>query len=51
MPSDLTPPLVKTETERQFDEQRRRVGIVVGPLAFLLVLAWPLAGPPQWAPA
>lgn len=41
MPSDLTPPLVKTETERQFDEQRRRVGIVVGPLAFLLVLAWP----------
>ena len=32
---------VKTETERQFDEQRRRVGIVVGPLAFLLVLAWP----------
>lgn len=41
MSSDPTPPPAKTETERQFDEKRRRIGIVLGPLAFLLVLAWP----------
>ena len=35
----LTP--VKTEAELRFDESRRKVGIVAGPLMFLLVLAWP----------
>ena len=35
----LTP--AKTEGELQFDESRRKVGIVAGPLMFLLVLAWP----------
>ena len=34
-----TPP--KTEAELRFDESRRKVGIVAGPLMFLLVLAWP----------
>ena len=32
---------VKTEAELRFDEARRKVGIVAGPLMFLLVLAWP----------
>ena len=33
----------RTETEIRFDEQRRRVGIVLGPLCFLAVLAWPFS--------
>jgi len=45
MSSDLTPTEVptpvKTEAELRFDESRRKVGIVAGPLMFLLVLAWP----------
>ncbi|MEE2636032.1 MAG: DASS family sodium-coupled anion symporter [Acidobacteriota bacterium] len=32
----------KTSAEIQFDERRRKIGIAVGPLLFLLVLAWPL---------
>ena len=31
----------KAESELRFDETRRKVGLVVGPLMFLLVLAWP----------
>ena len=31
----------KTQTEIEFDEKRRRIGLVVGPLVFLLTLAWP----------
>ena len=45
MPSDVAPITiptpVKTEAELRFDESRRKVGIVAGPLMFLLVLAWP----------
>ena len=41
MSSAAIPPLAKTEAEIRFDEARRKVGIVVGPLVFLLVLAWP----------
>ena len=41
MPADPALPTGKTEAEIRFDETRRKVGIVVGPLAFLLVLAWP----------
>jgi len=41
MSSDAPPLLAKTEAEIQFDETRRKVGIVAGPLLFLLVLAWP----------
>ena len=33
----------KTDVESRFDEARRKVGIVVGPLVFLLVLAWPFS--------
>jgi sodium-dependent dicarboxylate transporter 2/3/5 len=33
----------KTDVEIRFDEARRKVGIVVGPLVFLLVLAWPFS--------
>ncbi len=40
MSIDLTTP-AKTDAETRFDEARRRVGIVAGPLVFLLVLAWP----------
>ena len=43
MSTDLTPSPTKTDAEIRFDEVRRRVGIVVGPLVFLLVLAWPFA--------
>ena len=42
MPADLTPTPTKTDAELRFDEVRRKVGIVAGPLLFLLVLAWPL---------
>ena len=31
----------KTDAEIRFDEARRKVGVVAGPLVFLLVLAWP----------
>ena len=41
MPVDPTPPLTKTDAELRFDEVRRKVGLVAGPLLFLLVLAWP----------
>jgi sodium-dependent dicarboxylate transporter 2/3/5 len=42
MSSDPTPsPTTRTQSEIQFDETRRKVGIVAGPLVFLLVLAWP----------
>jgi sodium-dependent dicarboxylate transporter 2/3/5 len=34
---------VKTEAELRFDESRRKIGIVVGPLVFFLVLAWPFS--------
>ena len=34
---------VKTEAELRFDETRRKIGIVVGPLVFFLVLAWPFS--------
>ncbi len=43
MSTDLTPPPTKTDAEIRFDEARRRVGIVAGPLVFVLVLAWPFA--------
>jgi sodium-dependent dicarboxylate transporter 2/3/5 len=36
-----SPTPAKTEAELRFDESRRKVGIVAGPLLFLLVLAWP----------
>ena len=38
-PSDHRP--AKSAAEAAFDEKRRKIGLVVGPLAFLLVLAWP----------
>ena len=41
MSVDRTPLTTKTDAELRFDEMRRKVGIVVGPLVFLLVLAWP----------
>ena len=41
MPEDAVPPLTKTQAEIRFDEARRKVGIVAGPLLFLLMLAWP----------
>lgn len=41
MPVDPTPPPTKTDAELRFDEVRRKVGLVAGPLLFLLVLAWP----------
>ncbi len=41
MSADPTPPPTKTEAEIQFDEMRRKVGIVAGPLVFLIVLTWP----------
>ena len=43
MPADQPPPPTKTDAELRFDESRRKVGIVAGPLVFLLVLAWPFA--------
>ena len=43
MSTDPTPPPTKTDAEIRFDEARRMVGIVAGPLVFLLVLAWPFA--------
>ena len=43
MPADPTPPPTKTDAEIRFDEMRRKVGLVAGPLVFLLVLAWPFA--------
>ena len=46
MPADPPPPPpppTKTDAELRFDEARRKVGIVAGPLVFLLVLAWPFA--------
>ena len=41
MSADPTLPPTKTEAEIQFDEMRRKVGIVAGPLVFLIVLMWP----------
>jgi len=41
MPADPTPLPTKTDAEMRFDEARRTVGIVAGPLMFLLLLAWP----------
>jgi len=41
MSEDPRPSPTKTEAEIRFDETRRKVGIVAGPLVFLLVLAWP----------
>ena len=43
MSTDAAPPPkpTKTEAELRFDESRRKVGIVAGPLLFLLVWAWP----------
>ena len=41
MPVDPTPPPTKTDAELRFDEVRRKVGLVAGPLLFLIVLAWP----------
>ena len=41
MSADPTPPPTKTEAEIRFDEMRRKVGIVAGPLVFLIVLTWP----------
>ena len=41
MSEDPMPSPTKTEAEIRFDETRRKVGIVAGPLVFLLVLAWP----------
>ncbi|MEO2196257.1 MAG: DASS family sodium-coupled anion symporter [bacterium] len=43
MSTDPAPPPrpTKTGAELRFDESRRKVGIVVGPLLFLLVWAWP----------
>ena len=42
MSIDGAPP-ARTDAETRFDDARRRVGIVAGPLVFLLVLAWPFA--------
>ena len=42
VPEQLPTPM-KTEAEIRFDESRRKIGIVVGPLVFLLVLAWPFS--------
>ena len=39
-PDPLLSP-TKSQAELRFDEQRRKIGIVAGPLLFLLVLAWP----------
>ena len=41
MSTGLPPTPTKTDAENRFDEARRIVGIVAGPLVFLLVLAWP----------
>ena len=42
MSTDPAPtPTKKTDAEIRFDEVRRKVGLVAGPLAFLLVLWWP----------
>ena len=43
MSTDPAPPptTTKTDAEIRFDEVRRKVGLVAGPLVFLLVLAWP----------
>ncbi len=38
MSPGLTPTPTKTEAELRFDETRRKVGLVAGPLMFLLVL-------------
>ena len=40
-PSDPAPIRTKTDAEIHFDEMRRKVGTIAGPLLFLLVLAWP----------
>ena len=41
-PDPAPPPTpTKTDAEIRFDEVRRKVGLVAGPLVFLLVLAWP----------
>ena len=41
MPVAPTPPLPTPDAALRFDEVRRKVGLVAGPLLFLLVLAWP----------
>ena len=41
MSTNPVPTPTKTDAEIQFDELRRKIGIVAGPLVFLLVLAWP----------
>ena len=43
MSTDTRPESGRTEAEIRFDEVRRRVGLVAGPLVFLLVLAWPFS--------
>ena len=43
MSTDTRPASGRTEAEIRFDEVRRRVGLVAGPLVFLLVLAWPFS--------
>ena len=41
MSTDLTSPPTKTDAEIRFDETRRTVGLVAGPLVFVLVWLWP----------
>lgn len=43
MSDEPIPSPQKTQAELQFDERRRKVGIVLGPVAFLLVLAFPFS--------
>ena len=41
MSTNPVPTRTKTDAEIQFDVLRRKIGIIAGPLVFLLVLAWP----------